>query len=78
MYTCGETSVETCYRAKCRLGKAQPNPQDGDNSGRVYPLSPQINPPLTLVKEESNTRGQSQVTLRGNETKSETMEVMPL
>jgi hypothetical protein len=54
---------EVCYRANYRLGKARPNPRDGDNGRRVYPLSPQINPPLTLVKEKSNTRGESRVTL---------------
>jgi hypothetical protein len=70
--------MQKCYRTNFRLGKSWPNPQDGDISGRVYPLSPQINPPLTLVKEESNTRGESQVNLGGNETKSEMMEVMPL
>jgi hypothetical protein len=67
-----------CYHANCRLGKAQPNPLDVDNGGKFYPLSPQINPPLALVKKKSNTRGEYQVTLGGNETKSEMMEVMPL
>jgi hypothetical protein len=47
LLTYGNTHVY-CYRANCRLGKAQPNPLDGDNSGRVYPLSPQINPPSLL------------------------------
>jgi hypothetical protein len=55
-------TIDLCYRANYRLGKAQPSPLDGDNCGRVYPLSPQINPPLTLVKEKSNTRGESRVT----------------
>jgi hypothetical protein len=36
------------FTANCRLGKARPNPLDGDNGGRVYPLSPQINPPSLL------------------------------
>jgi hypothetical protein len=62
------------------VGWAKPDPihKMTIHGGRVYPLSPQINPPLALVKEESNTRGESRVTLGGNETKSETMEVMPL
>jgi hypothetical protein len=53
----------SCYHANCRLGKARPNPRDDDNGGRVYPLSPQINPPLALLKVKSNTRGESRVTL---------------
>jgi hypothetical protein len=55
----------TCYCKNCRLGKSRTNPLDGDNSGIIYPLSPQINPSLALVKEESNIRGESQVTLGG-------------
>jgi hypothetical protein len=51
--------MKKCYHANCRLGKSRTNPQDDDNNGRVYPLSPLINPPLTLVKEESNTRGKA-------------------
>jgi len=51
------------YCANCRLGKARPNPRDDDNGGRFYPLSPQINPPLALLKVKSNTRGESRVTL---------------
>jgi hypothetical protein len=66
------------YRTNCRLEKSRPNPEDGNNGGRVYTLSPQINPPLSLVKEESNIRGKSQVTLGGNDTKHEMMEVIPL
>jgi hypothetical protein len=34
------TLGHACYRTNCRLGKARPNPQDGENYGRVYPLSP--------------------------------------
>jgi hypothetical protein len=29
-----------CYRTNCRLVKSHPNPQDGENYVRVYPLSP--------------------------------------
>jgi hypothetical protein len=29
-----------CYRTSCRLGKARPNHQNGDNLERTYPLSP--------------------------------------
>jgi hypothetical protein len=53
----------SCYHANCRLGKDRPNPRDDDNGGRVYPLSPQINPPLALLKVKSNTRGESRATL---------------
>jgi len=71
-------TMPKCYGTKCKLGKSHPNPRDGNNRGRVYPMSPHINPPLDLVKEKSNTRGEYQVTLEGNEMESETMEVMPL
>jgi hypothetical protein len=41
-------TILACYRGNYRLGKAQSNPQDDDNGGRVYPLSPHINPPLLM------------------------------
>jgi hypothetical protein len=59
---------EVCYRANCRLGKARPNPLDGDNGGRAYPLSPQINPP-SLCEGRIQHKGESRVTLGGNEWK---------
>jgi hypothetical protein len=59
------TTTPKCYLENCRLGKLRTNPLDGGNSGIFYPLSPQINPPLALVKGESNTRGESQVILEG-------------
>jgi len=52
------------------LGKAQPNPKNGENYDNTYPLSPQIGTPLALVKEKSCTRGVSRVTLGGNEMES--------
>jgi hypothetical protein len=51
------TMMPKFYRTNCRLGKSKPNPQDGDNGGRVYPLSPQINPPHSLVKDKFKIRG---------------------
>jgi hypothetical protein len=41
------------------LGKAQPNPQDGETYGNTYPPLPYVSTPLTLVKEKSYTRGES-------------------
>jgi len=41
-------------------------------------MSPHINPPLFLVKEESNTRGESRVTLGEMRWKGDIMEVIPL
>jgi hypothetical protein len=34
------TTMPKCYHTNCRLGKSRPNPQDGENYGNTYPLSP--------------------------------------
>jgi hypothetical protein len=73
-----DNSAKMLSCTNCRLGKARSNPIDGDNGGRAYPLSPQINPPLALLKDKSNTRGKSQVTLGENEMEIHTYEEVPL
>jgi hypothetical protein len=68
------TTMPKCYHTNCRLGKARPDPQNGEKYGNTYPISPYIGTPLALVKDKSYKRGVSLVTLGGNEMESAVME----